>query len=234
METMTTIDLIEDLQARQAAYGLFALLFRTEVTEEVLVALREEGALEAEGGLDEGFSLMRAYLASDGASILDLARDYAKVFCGAASTHKTAAYPFESVYTSDNGMLMQEARDGALAWYRRYGLAKSDSWHDCEDHVALELEFEAYLLGRLIEAVAEGNAGEAARLGGAQRDFAAEHLQNWIPEFSRHVQMRSRTDFYRGLGRALGAFVRSDAAEAEAVATALDAPAPEADLALAS
>jgi TorA maturation chaperone TorD len=167
--------------------------------------------------LREGIDLMKGYLRSSEASTLDLARDYAKVFCGAGSTNKTSAYPFESVYTSDDGILMQEARDDALRWYYRFGLGKSDEWHDCEDHLALELEFLAFLISEYLGAMESGEEDRAAGLLRAQEDFMRLHLINWVSKFAGDVLRFSNTDFYRGLASFTAAYLAQDFAALENV-----------------
>lgn len=201
----------ETMQNRMQVYSLLARLFRKEVDDELLAALQAGDVLEADDPkLSEALDLMRGYLASEEASTLDLARDYARTFCGAGSTKKNSAYPFESVYTSESGMLMQEARDGALAWYHRFGLGRSESWTDCEDHIALELEFVAYLIGQAIEARRVGDEAREAELACAQRDFVHEHLIDWVPMFARDAESKARTDFYRGLCMLADAYIRRD------------------------
>lgn len=201
----------ETMQNRMQVYSLLARLFRKEVDDELLVILQAGDILETDDPkLTEALDLMRGYLASEDASTLDLARDYARTFCGAGSTKKNSAYPFESVYTSEKGLLMQEARDGALAWYHRFGLGRSETWTDCEDHIALELEFMAYLIGQTIEARQAGDETRAAELACAQCDFVHEHLVDWVPMFARDGQAKARTDFYRGLCLLVDAYVRRD------------------------
>lgn len=203
-------------EQRRLVYALLARLLRREVDEELLAALKGGDVFVSD---DEAFwhslGLIRGYLASPEATVLDLARDYAHTFCGAGSTKKSSAYPFESVYTSRDGLLMQDARDGALEWYRRFGLTKSESWFDCEDHVALELEFMGYLVGMEAEARADGRADEADGLLRSQRDFAREHLANWLPRFARDADAKARTDFYRGLARFANSYVKRDLAALE-------------------
>lgn len=201
------------MRDRLEVYALLARLFGKEVDEELLSVLRTSPVFE---GDDDGWygalGLMQGYLAKPEASVLELARDYAKAFCGAGSTKRNSAYPFESVYTSENGMLMQEARDEAMAWYRRFGLGKSEAWHDCEDHVALEFEFMGYLIARTLEADERGDERAVEELLEAQRDFSVEHLANWVPHFAWDVDHKASTDFYRGLARFASQYVKRDAA----------------------
>jgi TorA maturation chaperone TorD len=204
------------LRDRMNIYALLSRLFRVEIDEDLLSTLMDGGVLEADDTvppeLHEGIALMQAYLDSPDASTLDLARDYAKVFCGASSTNKTAAYPFESVYTSDEGILMQEARDDALRWYRRFGLGKSADWNDCEDHIGLELEFMAFLINESLDARESGDQDRAVELLQAQREFLQTHLLNWVSAFARDVARYSVTDFYRGLASFATAYLIQDGA----------------------
>lgn len=212
-QTFESSEFVAVMRNRLEVYALLARLFNREVDDELFAALRAGDVLVGEDdGWYGAFGLMRGYLESPEASVLDLARDYAKAFCGAGSTKRNSAYPFESVYTSENGMLMQEARDEVMAWYRRFGLAKSEAWHDCEDHVALEFEFMEYLIGLAIEAEEQGNEERVDELMTAQRDFAAEHLANWVPHFAWDADHKASTDFYRGLARFASQYVKRDAA----------------------
>lgn len=211
MEATNLAELDDAMRHRMEMYALLARLYREEVDGDLLRMLQEGGVtVSGDASLDEGLYLMRRYLASFDASTLDLAKDYAKVFCGAASTNKTAAYPYESVFTSEKGLLMQEARDEVLAWYHRYGLGRSERYHECEDHVALEFEFFAFLIGKYLDASASGQAASAEQLLAAQRDFMQGHLVNWVPAFCRHVNLRAKTDFYRGLAQLTAAYVKRD------------------------
>ncbi|MBM6998550.1 molecular chaperone TorD family protein [bacterium] len=202
----------EAMRGRRDAYLLMARLFRREVDDELLQALRAQDVFTCEDDerLGEALGMMRGYLAGPDASTLDLARDYAKAFCGAGSTKRSAAYPFESVYTSEEGMLMQDARDGALAWYRRFGLTKAQDWHDCEDHLALELEFVAVLANDCLASLERHDGAAAREYAAAQRDFVGEHLADWLPAFDRDVDRKARTSFYRGLARFTSHYVRRD------------------------
>lgn len=230
MDTIDNDQLLDLMRNRQQVYALLARLFEKEIDEGLFVQLRDGDILDChEGSIGEALDMMRGYLRGDGACTLDLARDYAKAFCGAGSTKRNSAYPFESVYTSKEGYLMQEARDQALAWYHRFGLGKSDSWNDCEDHVALELEFVAYLAGKCVEALeAAGQDGDAQQGGAArvkelldaQRAFVGEHLVNWLPEFDRDVDHKARTDFYRGLARLTSHYAKEDLALLESLCAA--------------
>ena len=211
METATLTQFDDFMQNRYQVYSVIASLFRTEVTDEMLQIMQRDGFMTYDGfKLGDGLELMNDYLQSPEASTLDLARDFAKTFCGASSTKKTSAYPFESIYTSEAGILMQEARDDVVRWYLRYDLSKSKQWLDCEDHLAVELEFMLHLMSRYQNAVAADDCDTALELLSAQYEFATKHLVNWVPLFEKHVELHARTEFYRGLGRFTEAYLQTD------------------------
>ena len=122
----------------------------------------------------------------------DVAADYNQLFLG-MSAHPVA--PYESVYTSEEGLLMQDARDEALAAYRTWDLTVPESFGLPEDHVALELELMALLADRAASALETGGGEEAERLAEAQRTFATEHL-TWVDALCDDIQKRARTAFY--------------------------------------
>ena len=103
---------------------------------------------------------MRRYLARRGPDARqDLAVDYARVFLAAGVYEGETAVPYESVYTSPEGILMQDSRDEVVRAYRRWGLAIPRDLNVPEDHLAFELEF----MGRLSERIAAGLGAEGHR-----------------------------------------------------------------------
>lgn len=124
--------------------------------------------------VDEGYRMMATYLASAWENTaLELAIDYVQTFIGNGVNSFAAAYPFESVYTSEKRLMMQEARDQVLTLYREHGLEKQESWHDGEDHIALEMEFMQVLANRAADALEQGNEAEAVKLMETQEQFVA-------------------------------------------------------------
>lgn len=155
-EEATMDEFIKLSEQRAATYGLLSRLYRVEIDDELLQELRGMRFPAATGNkdVDEGYRRIATYLSNTwDNSVTDLAVDYVRVFIGHGVDAFSAAYPFESVYTSEKRLLMQDARDEVLAIYRAAGLDKQDSWKEGEDHVALELEFEQILANRTVEAL---------------------------------------------------------------------------------
>ena len=142
-----------------------------------------------------------------------------RTFIGHGVDAFSAAYPFESVYTSEKRLLMQDARDEVLAIYRAAGLDKKESWKEGEDHIALELEFEQVLANRTTEALKRGDEDEAAALLTTQQNFLNDHLISWVPMMTADMKRFAQTDLYQGLAYLTDGFLETDRAFLEDVLT---------------
>ncbi len=205
---------LEDvLASRVATYRLLARLFRVEVDEECydeLLSLRFPAAT-GNHEADAGYRAMRRYLSTPHPSPLtELAVDYTRTFIGHGNNGYSAAYPFESVYTSPKRLLMQGARDEVLVAYRAAGLDKQPSWKDGEDHIALELEFMQVLGQRALDALRAGDEDEPAAQLTSQKAFLEDHLSAWFPLMAADMRKFSKTDFYSGLADLALGFLETD------------------------
>ena len=215
-------DLIKLIEQRAATYGLLSRLFRVEIDQELLDELHgmRFPASTGNADVDEGYLRLAKYLSNTWEnSLTDLAVDYTRVFIGHGVDAYSAAYPFESVYTSEKRLLMQDARDEVLAVYRANLLKKGEEWNDCEDHIALELEFMQVMSERTAKALKEGKEDEAVEMLKTQRAFVGQHLANWVPMFVSDIKYFSQTDLYIGAGELLLGFVQT---EVEALDDLLD------------
>ena len=205
--------LTEVLASRNATYHLLSRLYRTEVTEELhneLLTLKFPARTGNER-VDAGYRSICSYLSEPHADIVtELAVDYARTFLGSGTNGYSAAYPFESVYTSPKRLLMQGARDEILVIYRAAGIEKKDSWRDGEDHSALELEFMQILGMRALHSLEAGDEDAAAAILSQQRSFLANHLAAWFPMMAADMRKFSKTDFYRGLASLTLGFFESE------------------------
>lgn len=216
----TQAELIALNEQRAATYGLLSRLFRSEVTPELLDELHETHWRVSTGNasVDEGHRLMATYLSGLWEnSITELAADYLRTFFGHGYNGHAAAYPFESVYASEKRLLMQSARDEVLALYRSAGLAKSDSWKEGEDHIALELEYLQILVQRTVEALRAKDQDKAYRMVACQRNFMEDHLGAWAPLLCEQMRRFAKTDFYQGLSYLAEGFLETDAALIESL-----------------
>ena len=221
-ETASADELITLMEQRAATYGLLSRLYRVELDQEMLDQLRSMRFPAATGNsdVDEGYLRIARFLSNTWEnSITDLSVDYVRVFIGHGVDAFSAAYPFESVYTSEKRLLMQDARDEVLAIYRANGLDKKDTWKEGEDHLALELEFEQTLANRTVEALRRGDEEEAAALLTTQQNFLSDHLISWVPMMTADMKRFAKTDLYQGLAYLTDGFLDTDRAFLEDILT---------------
>ena len=206
------VNLVELMNARARSYGMLARLFREEVDLPTLRELQKMRFPQATGNAaaDEGYHQLYDYLkrAWDD-SVTELAIDYVSTFIGHGVNGYSAAYPYESVYTSERRLLMQEARAEVLATLRENEL-KRGNWNEAEDHIALELEYLQILSDRTAEALCQGDTDTAASWVRAQYNFLDVHLDSWAPLLTAEVKKFAKTDFYRGLAFLTEGFLETD------------------------
>ena len=112
---------------------------------------------------------------------------------------RLVAPPYESVYLSPEGVLMQEETEAVRAFYQAYGLEVRAKYCEPDDALSLELEFYSRLQKDALAAYQAGDGAEAARLLAGQRQFHQEHLSRWVEPFSQRVLDGSANLFYRTL-----------------------------------
>lgn len=99
------------LQTRCTFYAFLARIFRTEADQQLWSTQRH--LIPRKSGdprSDAGYAALTRWKTAPGSDPLtELAVDYARVFLGAGVAGKDAAYPYESVYTSPQGLVMQQA-----------------------------------------------------------------------------------------------------------------------------
>ncbi len=205
---------IAQLAANRAGlYGLLARLYESEIDDALLAEMAgaDLGIETDEPELGEGYRMLAGYLAHPGPdAVTDLAVDYARVFLGAGIIGDHAAYPYESVYTSPDHLIMQDARDQVLALYRDEGLDKSEELDVPEDHVGLEFEFMAHLCRKSQEALTRQDESAASDSFAQQKAFLEEHLLRWVPDFCSDILAYAGTDFYRGIAKITRGFLQME------------------------
>lgn len=208
------VNLAELMEMRARTYGMLARLFRKEVDRETITELQGMRFPTATGNelTDAGYRMLYDYLklAWDD-SVRELAIDFVRTFIGHGVNGYSAAYPFESVYTSERRLMMQEARAEVLATLRENNL-KRGNWTEGEDHIALELEFMQRMSLRCKEELERGDEDAAVETVRTQLKFAQEHLLNWLPMLVGDMEKFSQTKFYQGLGKLTLGYVEEDAA----------------------
>lgn len=204
---------------RAAFYRVLASIYFKEVTDEVIGRLdRMPVPDEADApALCAAMRELKRYLVRKGPDPrTDLAVDYARAFLAAGVYEGDAACPFESIYTSEERLIMQDARDEVRAVYLANGVNVDQGLHLPEDHLSFELEFMAIMSDRAAALLPgtgfTGDLEGLARNLRTQRAFAQEHIANWLPAFEKQVVALTEQGFYPAVTHIAQAYVDDDVA----------------------
>lgn len=209
-------ELANAMRTRGGVYSLLYTVYVKELTQEQIEAMAAMDFASLEGldpEIAEGAHMVRRYLHRLRSEMRqELAVDYAHLFYAAGSAkNERRAVPYESVFTSIEGLLMQEARDEVLRYMLAEHVEPNPKLHVPEDHVAFIFDFMATLCERCADAADAGEDAEAARLLEVQRSFHAEHIASWVERFCDSVEDCCRTTFYGGFSKITRGFARLDA-----------------------
>ena len=216
--------LVEVNRGRASFYRMLAQLYFKELTAEQvkhLAGMDFSGMSGDDETIAEGYADIRRYLRhANGGTRQELACDYAHTFLAAGNYETFAATPYESVFTSEMGLLMQEARDEVYKTFCSQHIQPDESLHLPEDHISFEFEFVATMLDRINDAILDGAFGHACELAQVVSDFHRDHQLNWIDDLCDSVDDVAQTRFYKGVGTVTRGFVHADT---EVIADEIDA-----------
>ncbi len=143
---------------------------------------------------DEGILILRKFMKTekDADKMFEsMCTEYTRLFLGPAP----CVFPYESMYI--NGSMMGKSLLSVKKEYMLAGLTKAAGFYEPEDHIAMELQFMSYLC-------------KDGSKKGLQKDFLDKHLLKWTPGFCDELSIKSRSDFYRGMGKLLKGFLVID------------------------
>lgn len=212
---------METAQNRIEFYTFFARVYRVEIDEALLKNMAEVLSFdeEATGSFGEGAREVNQYLAAlSPASLLDLKVDYARLFLGAGVSTSEAAYPYESVYTSEGHLVMQDSYEAMVKLLRKKGLAPANGSVEPADHIAFELEYMARLIEQGTVFAQQGDEQSVRKNIAEQAAFLSEHLLNWVPGFVADLERYASSDFYRGIGKMTYGLLKMDQEELRSLA----------------
>jgi TorA maturation chaperone TorD len=131
--------------------------------------------------------------------------------------------PYESEYCPQTfSVYRAQVIADVAGFYRAFGLEPSRDMPERHDHLALQLEFMAWLIAKAERArqpgPGEGTQERVELCEAAARRFFQQHIAWWAPAFAQALRRRS-SRFYRALADLLAAFVHIER-------VLLDVPAP--------
>ena len=128
-----------------------------------------------------------------GISLDSLTKDYTRLF----EIGVERISPRESSYRWKNvGVITSSEADLQQILNVIYNNSGVSCKTGMEDHIAVELEFLAFLCEQEALRWSSGYSEAARNLRSEQRSFADDHIACWLPEFCFSLQKRNRNSFY--------------------------------------
>lgn len=214
-ERAQTEDLVAALEGRAAFYDVLAALYYRPLTQEQieriaagdLAAFADGHELMAEGLHD----IERALAKRNSGTRQDLAVDFTAAFAGTSSWKGRYATPYESVFTSEEGLLLQDSFHEVYHLFRQNSVRTGEGYDFPDDHLSFICEFEAILSHRTIEALKAGDVAAAREQAALAKTVLHEHILSWFDDFEELALRILTTRFYRGVLKASKGFFLFDA-----------------------
>ena len=225
-ETSSVPGIASALEGRAAFYDAVAALYYKPLTQEQidriadggLSAFADTNELVAEGLHD----MERAVAKRHSGTRQELAVDFTGAFAGTSSWKGRYATPYESVFTSEEGLLFQESYHEVHRLYRENGVRKSAGFDFPDDHLSYICEFQAVLARRAVEALEAGDAERALEQVRCSQAVLRDHVLSWFDDFEETALLLVKTRFYRGVLKTTKGFFLFDAGVLEDLVEELD------------
>jgi len=136
---------------------------------------------------------------------VDWAAEHVRVF-GASPRGRISLYECE-YGTKEIFQLTNEMSD-ISAFYNAFGLQRSDACQERPDHIAMQLEFMAFLCAKEVVAREPGaSTWHLEAVGDAQCSFLRDHLGRWGIAVARQLSLSEDVGVMNAVGAALEAFL---------------------------
>ena len=211
--------------ARQQVYAFLGAAFSEPPSAAQLEALRTEDFLDqAATFLDENLLANLREFAHAAELIVDLEsqarREFMNLFKVPGGQYVT---PYESVYRDTRevagqqvkGLLMGPSAVDVQKWYRLAALEIADDYPDLPDHIALELNYLAHLVGKERQFAADADEAKLLCAREMERDFLAGHVLPWIGPLRDKIHEKSQHAYFRSVADMAATFAEQDLAMLE-------------------
>lgn len=141
-------------------------------------------------------------------SIDELQVDFAKLFVG---PFQVLSPPYGSVYLEEGRKTFGQSTADVIEQYRLEGLKVDIS--EPPDHIAIELEFQQYLIYKELEAERNGDINMCKQYINKQANFLGKHISTWTDRFSKSIIENAGCISYKELARALTEKIQKDLKE---------------------
>jgi TorA maturation chaperone TorD len=173
-----------------AVFGLLASMYLCKPTADAILNWRDLMADGVPQALRELNETLGSIDVNSRKEMQDLLWDFTRLFIG---PYRLPCPPWESVYRSQQRLLLQEQSDAVRAAYSRSGMKLKDS-NVLPDHIGAELNFIGILLDKIEQGLNDNSTYQQLC-----KDFIEEHVRNWIPRFTSDMEKAAETALYKAL-----------------------------------
>ena len=207
-----TKKLVETAAQRSNIYGLLALIYRTEITRELLHNIKKQEFLSVLS--DMGAELENDFLQKNEDELIeDLAVEYARLFIG-PDKHIS---PHESIHhdtgDGDCGQFWGRSTVEVKKFVETAGLEYKPDYTGMPDHISIEFEFMQQAAKREAQAREENDSDGLLYCLKMEKMFIEEHLLEWIPIFCDKVISEAELPFYREIAKVTKNFMEFEKEE---------------------
>ena len=202
------------LEARAAFYETLASLYFRPLTQEQIDAVAEaDFSMYAQ--LDEacasGAEDMSRYLAKRNSDTRRaLAVDFTAAFAGTSAYEGKVAVPFESVFTSEEGLMYRDAYVEVFSTLKSEQVKRREGLDWPDDHLSFMFDFLAILSRRAKTRLLAGDVEQARHNLEVSRDFMDAHILSWFDDFAALAGKILETRFYHGVIKVTRGFLTID------------------------
>lgn len=218
MEEQTTQwkeQVVDHLEIRKAAYQLLVDFLGDTPALESLVSWRNHPELTRLSELSQGARRLREELKSIANQDLydefsSLREEYKRLFSRGGELPVT---PCETMYRASEQMLPKSYAEEVREKYADFSLYFKKMHGEPDDHIAVELEFMAVLIEKMLGTVMTEERYQ--RYINGQREFVLKHLKRWALKFGQDLELHADHPIYKAIGVMLQDFLTKEAEWAE-------------------
>jgi len=209
-----TKKMVETATQRSNIYGLLSLIYRTEVTEELVAHIKKPEFLSVLS--DMGAELEDDFLKGPEDKLIeDLAVEYTRLFLGPGK-HIS---PHESIHhdtgDGDWGQFWGRSTVEIKKFVETSGLEFKSDYKGLPDHISVELEFMQLAAKREMQALEEKDNDGLLYCLKMEKMFIEEHLVEWVPIFCDKIISEAELSFYREIAKVTKNFMEFEKKEIE-------------------